>query len=98
MIYRLWNDDIFVETWEHGVGLVPSCGTATIAAAMKEQVNEIYCRGGKYNIEFFEKYLTLRSGKYFDMNSKICYNICNYDSRRFIKRERNKVSDKWERR
>jgi diaminopimelate epimerase len=61
MIYRLWNGDIFIETWEHGVGLVPSCGTATIAVAMKEQVNEIYCRGGKYNIEFFEKYLTLEA-------------------------------------
>ena len=61
MIYRLWNGDIFIETWEHGVGLVPSCGTATIAIAMKEQVNKVYCRGGEYNIEFFEKYLTLEA-------------------------------------
>ena len=52
-IYPLYNDDIFVDIFEKGVGFVPSCGTGAAAAALFSNKNtvEVYCRGGKYIIE-----------------------------------------------
>jgi diaminopimelate epimerase len=52
-VHNLYDDNIFVDIWEKGVGYVPSCGTGAAAAALfsdKDMV-EVYCRGGKYIIE-----------------------------------------------
>ena len=52
-VHNLYDDNIFVDIWEKGVGYVPSCGTGAAAAALlsdKDRV-EVYCRGGKYIIE-----------------------------------------------
>ena len=54
MVHFLYDDNIFVDIWERGVGYVPSCGTGAAAAALltpHQKTVEVYCRGGKYIIE-----------------------------------------------
>ena len=52
-VHNLYDDNIFVDIWEKGVGYVPSCGTGAAAAALfsDKHTVEVYCRGGKYIIE-----------------------------------------------
>ena len=52
-VHKLYDDNIFVDIWEKGVGAVPSCGTGAACAALYSDKNtvEVYCRGGKYKIE-----------------------------------------------
>ena len=52
-VHNLYDDNIFVDIWEKGVGYVPSCGTGAAAAALlsNNKTVEVYCRGGKYIIE-----------------------------------------------
>ena len=60
----------FVDIWERGVGYVPSCGTATAAAALlsNNKTVEVYCRGGKYIIEKDLLQMDYGGGKYFLTN------------------------------
>ena len=53
---RISDDIIEINTKERGVGQVPSCGSATVAAAYwwskAEHPVTVMCRGGGYRVEF----------------------------------------------
>ena len=55
-IMRISDDIIEINTKERGVGQVPSCGSATVAAAYWWSKGEhpvtVMCRGGGYRVEF----------------------------------------------
>ena len=77
--------------------LSPFMWYSNYSGSLKEQVNEIYCRGGKYNIEFFEKHHNSKRKIFPDMNPKfvIIYVIMIAED---LLKEKGIRSDKWERR